>query len=116
MVISGVLNMDEAYQAISWRTVFLLASLIPLGQAVENTGTAAWIADQTLELLGGVPGWVLQAAIAILATFFTLVMSNVGATVMLVQRFDPHTAASTVKQRSVTVLPGAPAMWAALDS
>ena len=84
MVLSGVLNMDEAYQAVSWKTVFLLASLIPLGAAVEHSGTAAWIAQQTLELLGGVPGWVLQAAIAVLATFFTLVMSNVGATVLLV--------------------------------
>lgn len=84
MVLSGVLSMDEAYQAVSWKTVFLLASLIPLGAAVENSGTAAWIAQQTLELLGGVPGWVLQAAIAVLATFFTLVMSNVGATVLLV--------------------------------
>ena len=84
MVLSGVLSMDEAYRAVSWKTVFLLASLIPLGAAVENSGTAAWIAQQTLELLGGVPGWVLQAAIAILATFFTLVMSNVGATVLLV--------------------------------
>ena len=84
MVLTGVLNMDEAYQAVSWKTVFLLASLIPLGAAVENSGTAAWIAQQTLELLGGVPGWMLQAAIAVLATFFTLVMSNVGATVLLV--------------------------------
>jgi di/tricarboxylate transporter len=84
MVLSGVLSIDEAYEAVSWKTVFLLASLIPLGMAVENTGTAAWIAQQTLELLGDVPIWVLQAALAVLATFFTLVMSNVGATVLLV--------------------------------
>ncbi|MEE9492021.1 MAG: SLC13 family permease [Gammaproteobacteria bacterium] len=84
MVLSGVLSMDEAYEAVSWKTVFLLASLIPLGMAVENTGTAAWIAEQTLNFLGDVPIWVLQAALAILATFFTLVMSNVGATVLLV--------------------------------
>ncbi len=84
MVLSGVLSMDEAYEAVSWKTVFLLASLIPLGMAVENTGTAAWIADRTLILLGDVPVWVLQAALAVLATFFTLVMSNVGATVLLV--------------------------------
>ncbi|MDH5469657.1 MAG: SLC13 family permease, partial [Gammaproteobacteria bacterium] len=70
--------------AVSWKTVFLLASLIPLGMAVENTGTAAWIAQQTLAVLGDVPVWVLQTALAILATFFTLVMSNVGATVLLV--------------------------------
>ena len=84
MVLSGVLSMDEAYKAVSWKTVFLLASLIPLGMAVENTGTAAWIAQQTLHILGDVPVWVLQAALAILATFFSLVMSNVGATVLLV--------------------------------
>ncbi len=84
MVLSGVLSIDEAYEAVSWKTVFLLASLIPLGMAVENTGTAAWIAQQTLEILGEVPVWVLQAALAVLATFFTLVMSNVGATVLLV--------------------------------
>ena len=84
MVLSGVLSIDEAYDAVSWKTVFLLASLIPLGMAVELTGTAAWIADQTLKVLDGVPIWGLQLAIAILATFFTLVMSNVGATVLLV--------------------------------
>ena len=84
MVLSGVLSMDEAYEAVSWKTVFLLASLIPLGFAVESSGTAAWIADATLRLMGDVPTWVLQAVIAVLATFFTLVMSNVGATVLLV--------------------------------
>ena len=84
MVLSGVLSIDEAYEAVSWKTVFLLASLIPLGMAVENTGTAAWIAEQTLLFLGDVPIWVLQASLAVLATFFTLVMSNVGATVLLV--------------------------------
>ena len=84
MVLSGVLNINEAYEAISWKTVFLLASLIPLGMAVEETGTAKWIAEQTLLLIGDMPIWVIQAAMAILATFFTLVMSNVGATVLLV--------------------------------
>ncbi len=84
MVVTGVLTMDEAYRAVSWKTVFLLASLIPLGLAVETSGTAAWIAQQTLSLLDGVPIWGLQLAIAVLATFFTLVMSNVGATVLLV--------------------------------
>ncbi|WP_282152161.1 SLC13 family permease [Ruegeria atlantica] len=84
MVVSRVLSMDEAYNAVSWTTVFLLASLIPLGQAVQSSGTAAWIADQVLVVLDGMPVWVIQASVAALATFFTLVMSNVGATVLLV--------------------------------
>lgn len=84
MILSGVLNIDEAYRAVSWKTVFLLASLIPLGMAVEQSGTAKWIAEQTLSVVGDMPIWVIQSAVAILATFFTLVMSNVGATVLLV--------------------------------
>jgi len=84
MVLSGVLNIEEAYEAVSWKTVFLLASLIPLGLAVETSGTAKWIAEQTLLVVGGNPVWVIQASVAVLATFFTLVMSNVGATVLLV--------------------------------
>jgi len=84
MIISGVLRVDEAYQSIGWQSVFLLASLIPLGLAVETTGTAAWIAQQTLVMMGDVPIWVLQTMVAVLATIFTLLMSNVGATVLLV--------------------------------
>jgi len=84
MVLSGVMNIEEAYDAVSWKTVFLLASLIPLGLAVETSGTAKWIAEQVLLVVGDMPVWVIQLAVAALATFFTLVMSNVGATVLLV--------------------------------
>ena len=84
MVLSGVLKIEEAYQSVSWKTVFLLASLIPLGLAVETTGTAKWIAEQVLSVVGEMPIWVIQSAVAVLSTFFTLVMSNVGATVLLV--------------------------------
>ncbi|MGK0398482.1 MAG: di/tricarboxylate transporter [Gammaproteobacteria bacterium] len=84
MVLSGVLKIDEAYKSVSWGTVFLLASLIPLGLAVETSGTAKWIAEQTLLVVGHMPTWVIQMSVALLATFFTLVMSNVGATVLLV--------------------------------
>jgi len=84
MVIFGVLNMDEAYRAVSWKTVFLLACLIPLGYAMEHTGAAAWVAQYVINTLGSVPQFVYQLAIATLATLFSLVMSNVGATVLLV--------------------------------
>jgi di/tricarboxylate transporter len=84
MVLSGVLSVEEAYESVSWKTVFLLASLIPLGLAVETSGTAKWIAEQVLSVVGDMPIWVIQLAVAMLATFFTLVMSNVGATVLLV--------------------------------
>jgi di/tricarboxylate transporter len=84
MVLTGVLSMDEAYGSVSWKTVFLLASLIPLGQAMERSGTAAWIAQEIMVVLGDVPELAIQLALAVLATVFSLVMSNVGATTILV--------------------------------
>ncbi len=84
MILSGVLTIDEAYNSVSLQTVFLLACLIPLGIAVDQSGAALWIAGHLLLLIGDVPIWVMQTVIAGLATFFTLVMSNIGATVLLV--------------------------------
>ena len=84
VLLSQVLTADEAYRAVSWKTVFLLAALIPLGQAVEETGTAAWIAQGVIGAAGDLPIWGMQLVVAILATAFTLTISNVGATVLLV--------------------------------
>jgi len=84
MIITGVLKIDEAYRAIDWMTVFLLAGLIPLGIAFEKTGTAAFIAERVLGLLGEPSPIVLLGVVGLMASFFTLVISNVGATVLLV--------------------------------
>jgi di/tricarboxylate transporter len=84
MLLAGVLNMEEAYGAVNWKTIFTLACLIPLGWAMDSTGAAAWIAQEVLRYLGNWPQWGLQAVIAILALFFSQVVSNVGATVMMV--------------------------------
>ena len=84
MIVTGVLSVDEAYQSVDWMTVFLLAGLIPLGIAFEKTGTANFIAQQVLNIIGTPPPIVLLAVIGIMTSFFTLVISNVGATVLLV--------------------------------
>jgi len=84
MIVTGVLSIDEAYRSVDWMTVFLLAGLIPLGIAFEKTGTAAFIAKGVLGLLGNPVPIVLLAAVGIMTSFFTLVISNVGATVLLV--------------------------------
>jgi di/tricarboxylate transporter len=84
MIITGVLSVDEAYRSVDWMTVFLLGGLIPLGIAFEKTGTAAFIAQKILELLGHPVPIILLATVGIMTSFFTLVISNVGATVLLV--------------------------------
>lgn len=84
MIITGVLSIDEAYRAVDWMTVFLLAGLIPLGIAFEKTGTAAFIAQGVLSLIGTPSPIALLAVVGVMTSFFTLVVSNVGATVLLV--------------------------------
>ncbi|MEO6926775.1 MAG: SLC13 family permease, partial [Rhodanobacter sp.] len=84
MLLTGVLNMDEAFKAINWKTIFVIACLIPLGWSMDATGTAAWIAQEVLVHLGSTAPWVLQLCLAVLTLLFAQVMSNVGATVMMV--------------------------------
>ncbi|HUH55629.1 MAG TPA: SLC13 family permease [Rhodanobacter sp.] len=84
MLLSGVLNMDEAYKAINWKTIFVTACLIPLGWSMDSTGTAAWLAQQVLYYLGSASPYVLQIVLGVLTLLFSQVMSNVGATVMMV--------------------------------
>jgi len=85
MLVAGVLHIDEAYAAINWKTVFLMACLIPLGWAMDSSGAAAWLAGHTLERLPeGFPLWLLQLLIGLLTTALSLVISHVGATIVMV--------------------------------
>ena len=85
MLVAGVIHIDEAYAAISWKTVFLMACLIPLGWAMDSSGAAAWLAGHTLEQLPeGIPLWLLQILIGLLTTAFSLAISHVGATIIMV--------------------------------
>ena len=84
MVLTKVLSIDEAYDSVDWMTVFLLGGLIPLGIAFEKTGAAKLIAETIMGGLGTVSPLILLSVIAILTSFFTLVASNVGATVLMV--------------------------------
>ncbi|MBW2368612.1 MAG: anion permease [Deltaproteobacteria bacterium] len=84
MVLSKVLTIDEAYSSVDWMTVFLLSGLIPLGIAFEKTGAAHFLATLMMNSIGVVSPLMLMFLIGILVTFFTLVASNVGATVLLV--------------------------------
>lgn len=85
MLVFGVLKMDEAYSAINWKTVFLMACLIPLGWAMDSSGAAAWVAGHTIERLPqGLPIWILEIAVALLTAAFSMVISHVGATIVVV--------------------------------
>jgi di/tricarboxylate transporter len=69
---------------VNWKSVFLMACLIPLGWAVDATGAGAWMAQEVLRALAHPSVWQLQLAVAVLTMLFGMVMSNVGATVVMV--------------------------------
>ena len=85
MLVAGVLKMDEAYAAINWKTVFLMACLIPLGWAMDSSGAAAWVAGHSIDRLPqGMPPWLIELALALFTTAFSMVISHVGATIVMV--------------------------------
>ncbi len=84
MLLLGVINMDEAYASVNWKTVFIMACLIPLGWAVDSSGVANFVASQTLEHFGHLPGWALLGVLGLITTAMAMVISNVGATVIMV--------------------------------
>lgn len=84
MVIFRCLSMDEAYASIDWRTVFLVAGMLPLGAAMESTGAARYIADLMLDTIGGMGPMAALAGIYLLAALITQPMSNAAAMVLVV--------------------------------
>jgi di/tricarboxylate transporter len=84
MVLSGTLTMDEAYDSIEWKSVFLIAGMLPLGLAMENSGTARLLADQIVDLVGNWGPVAVMMGIFVLTGLLTEVMSNAAATVLAV--------------------------------
>ena len=85
MVLTRVITINEAYRAVDWRTVFLLGGLIPLGMAMDQTGTAAWLARGIVNALGpSMSPLLLLILLALLSCGFTMVISNVGALTLLI--------------------------------
>jgi di/tricarboxylate transporter len=84
MVLTGCLSMDEAYESIDWRTVFLVGGMLSLGFAMENTGTAQFLSDTLLGLLGDYGPIGLLAGIYILSALITQPLSNAAAVVLIV--------------------------------
>jgi di/tricarboxylate transporter len=84
MVLFGVLNMDEAYRAIDWRSVFLIAGMLPLGIAMHETGAAAFLASGVVELVGGAGIYAVMAGLFILAALSSQVIPSAALAVIMV--------------------------------
>jgi di/tricarboxylate transporter len=93
MVLSGCVTTDEAYGAIEWNVLFLLAGMLALGAAMEKTGTSAMLAGWMIDGLGDYGPMVLLGAFFGATMLLTEVMSN-NATVALLLPIAITTAQS----------------------
>lgn len=83
MVLTGCLTMEEAYRNIEWRAVFLIAGMLPLGIAMQQTGTAAFVAGAVVDLIGGAGLVAVVAGLFLLTAASSQIMPNAAVTVLM---------------------------------
>jgi len=83
LVLLGCLSLGEAYRAVEWRVIFLLAGVLTLGAALEETGAAGYLSSWLIESIGGWGSVTLISAFYLITTVLTQVVSNNATAVLL---------------------------------
>lgn len=84
MLLTGCLRLHDFYNHISWQIIVMLACLIPLGSAMENTGLANFLATQLTANLNLWGPWAVLSGIYLLTSLLTAVMSNSATAVLMI--------------------------------
>ena len=92
MVLTGCLTMDEAYRSIEWQAVFLIAGMLPLGLALQESGAATYLADAVVGLVGGMGPLAAIAGLYLFTALAAQVMPT-AAVAILVAPISIKTAA-----------------------
>jgi len=83
MVLFGCLNMEQAYRAIDWRAVFLIAGMLPLGIAMQETGTAEFLAGQVMDSLGEFGPWPVIMGLYAVTAMGTMIIPTAALVVLM---------------------------------
>jgi di/tricarboxylate transporter len=83
MVLTRCITIQEAYDAIDWKIIFLLGGMLPLGLAISQTGTADWLAASTLGRASPAGPLAVLAVIYIVTAVLTETMSNTAAAILI---------------------------------
>jgi len=83
MVLTGCLNMEQAYRSIDWRAIFLIAGMLPLGTAMQDTGAATYLAGQVMNLLGDAGPWPVIMGLYILTAMATMIIPTAALVVLM---------------------------------
>lgn len=94
MIITGCISMERAYEVIDWRTLFVVAGMLPLGHVMEQTGTAKLIADTMLGAVGtAAPVWLLGGVFLVTMLLSEVVSNDVSTLLVAPLAFSLATAA-----------------------
>lgn len=105
MVLGRCLSMEQAYKAIHWRSIVLLVGMLPLGAAMQGSGTAAFISDSLLLWTGQWNPWLTIALLYFLCVLGTLIipvivlvvlMAPIAVSISLGLGVDPHAAVMAI--------------------
>ena len=83
MILTGCLTMEEAYRYISWKSIFLIAGMLPLGIAMERTGAAQFLANGMIGAIGDLGPTAVMAGFFLLAALASQFMPNPAVAVLL---------------------------------
>ncbi len=83
MVLTGCLHMEQAYRAIDWRAIFLIAGMLPLGTAMQETGAAAYLASQVMNLLGDAGPWPVIGGLYVVTAVATMIIPTAALVVLM---------------------------------
>jgi len=83
MILTNCLTMEEAYRSINWKAIFLIAGMLPMGIAMEQTGAAQFLANGMVGLIGGLGPLVVMVGFFILAALTSQFMPNPAVAVLL---------------------------------
>ncbi len=83
MVVTGCLTTREAYDAVSWNIIFLLAGVIPLGIALETTGGSELVADRLVATANVLPPVAVMVLFAVVTGLFANVITPVATIILM---------------------------------
>jgi di/tricarboxylate transporter len=83
MVLIGTISMDQAYRSIDWRSLFLVAGMLPLGVALNKTGASTMFANEILLKMGGAGHFVLMTGFVLLTISLTQVINGAAAVTVI---------------------------------
>ncbi|MDH3255796.1 MAG: SLC13 family permease, partial [Acidobacteriota bacterium] len=83
MVMTGCLSMDEAYRAIEWKAVFLIAGMLPLGIAMQKSGAATYLTHQVVALVGDFGPMAVVSALFLVTALSAQVMPTSAVAILM---------------------------------